>query len=59
MGNPQATADSITPDGWLKTGDIARFDEDGFLFIVDRRKEMIKYKGFQGPCVAYWRPFPG
>jgi len=38
---------SIVEDSWLRTGDIAYFDEDGYLFIVDRIKEIIKYKGFQ------------
>jgi acyl-CoA synthetase (AMP-forming)/AMP-acid ligase II len=37
----------LTPDGWLKTGDIAYIDDEGFMFIVDRLKELIKYKGFQ------------
>lgn len=44
---PQATAETIRPDGWLRTGDIARIDEDGYVYIVDRAKEMIKYKGYQ------------
>ena len=35
------------PDGWLRSGDIARIDEDGYVYIVDRAKEMIKYKGYQ------------
>ncbi|KAL4079292.1 AMP binding protein [Scleroderma citrinum] len=47
LNNPMATAAAITPDGWFKTGDIARLDKDGFFTIVDRRKELIKYKGFQ------------
>lgn len=42
--NPTATKDSITQDGWFKTGDIAIRDADGFYSIVDRRKELIKYK---------------
>jgi len=44
---PEATAETIRPDGWLRSGDIARFDEDGYVYIVDRVKEMIKYKGYQ------------
>lgn len=38
--NPTATADAFTADGWLKTGDVARRDEDGYYFIVDRIKDM-------------------
>ncbi|KZP27521.1 AMP binding protein [Athelia psychrophila] len=49
LGNAQATADSITADGWFKTGDVAVRDDEGFWKIVDRRKELIKYKGFQVP----------
>jgi acyl-CoA synthetase (AMP-forming)/AMP-acid ligase II len=44
---PEATAETITPDGWLKTGDIAWYDKDGRFFIVDRKKELIKVKGNQ------------
>ncbi|OAL48967.1 4-coumarate-CoA ligase-like protein [Pyrenochaeta sp. DS3sAY3a] len=44
---PEATADSITPDGWLKTGDVAYVDEHNHFFIVDRKKELIKVKGMQ------------
>jgi acyl-CoA synthetase (AMP-forming)/AMP-acid ligase II len=47
LNNAKATAETITDDGWLRTGDIARIDEDGYLFIVDRLKELINYKGFQ------------
>jgi acyl-CoA synthetase (AMP-forming)/AMP-acid ligase II len=47
LGRPDATAAMIDPDGWLHTGDVGRVDEDGWLFVVDRVKELIKYKGFQ------------
>jgi long-chain acyl-CoA synthetase len=40
LNRPDATAESIT-DGWLHTGDVARIDEDGFIFIVDRKKDMV------------------
>ncbi|MFM9368289.1 4-coumarate--CoA ligase family protein [Streptomyces sp. Da 82-17] len=47
LGRPEATADMIDADGWLHTGDIGHVDADGWLFVVDRVKELIKYKGFQ------------
>ncbi|KAF7378232.1 4-coumarate--CoA ligase-like 7 [Mycena sanguinolenta] len=47
LNNPVATASSITPDGWFKTGDILVKDRDSFFYVVDRKKELIKYKGFQ------------
>jgi len=43
---PQDTAEVITADGWLNTGDIARMDEEGFFYIVDRKKDMILVSGF-------------
>jgi acyl-CoA synthetase (AMP-forming)/AMP-acid ligase II len=47
LGRPDATADMIDTEGWLHTGDVGRVDADGWLFVVDRVKELIKYKGFQ------------
>ena len=49
LNNPEATAATIDADGWLHTGDVAVIDEDGHMTIVDRVKELIKYKGFQVP----------
>ncbi|KAF9514738.1 hypothetical protein BS47DRAFT_1392174 [Hydnum rufescens UP504] len=49
LNNPEGTKNSITPDGWFKTGDIATVDDEGFFSIVDRKIELIKYKGFQVP----------
>jgi long-chain acyl-CoA synthetase len=45
LNRPQATAESIT-DGWLHTGDIAKMDEDGYFYIVDRKKDMIISGGY-------------
>lgn len=45
-GNEQATKDTIEADGWLHTGDVASMDEDGCVFIVDRKKDMILTAGF-------------
>jgi acyl-CoA synthetase (AMP-forming)/AMP-acid ligase II len=47
LGRERATAATVDEDGWLHTGDLVRFDDDGNLFIVDRLKELIKYKAFQ------------
>jgi long-chain acyl-CoA synthetase len=45
LNRPDATAEMIV-DGWLATGDIARCDEDGYFYIVDRKKDMILVSGF-------------
>jgi acyl-CoA synthetase (AMP-forming)/AMP-acid ligase II len=44
---PQETRECLSPDGWLLTGDIGWLDEDSYLYILERKKEMIKYKGYQ------------
>jgi acyl-CoA synthetase (AMP-forming)/AMP-acid ligase II len=47
LGNPEATDAVLDPDGWLRTGDIATVSAEGAYTIVDRLKELIKYKGYQ------------
>ena len=44
--NPDATRAAFTDDGWLRTGDLARFDEAGYLVILDRLKDLIKHRGW-------------
>ncbi|MEU7905007.1 long-chain fatty acid--CoA ligase [Actinoplanes sp. NPDC049118] len=45
-GRPDATAEAIDEDGWFRSGDLARMDEDGYFFIVDRKKDMIIRGGY-------------
>jgi acyl-CoA synthetase (AMP-forming)/AMP-acid ligase II len=47
LNQPDATAQLIDGDGWAHTGDVGSCDEDGYLTVVDRIKELIKYKGLQ------------
>lgn len=47
LDDPEATAATIEPDGWMHTGDVTRIDADGYISVVDRVKELIKYKGYQ------------
>ncbi|XP_042037860.1 4-coumarate--CoA ligase-like 6 isoform X2 [Salvia splendens] len=47
LNNNDATMVALDKNGWLHTGDIVYFDQDGYLFVIDRLKEVIKYKGFQ------------
>ena len=49
LGNEAATRETIDDDGWLRTGDLAKVDSTGCVYIVDRLKELIKYKGYQVP----------
>lgn len=49
LGNPEATADTLEPDGFMHTGDIVTVDAGGVFQVVDRLKELIKYKGYQVP----------
>ncbi len=49
LDDPEANAFTLEPDGWLHTGDIGHADADGYLYVVDRLKELIKYRGFQVP----------
>lgn len=49
LNNPEATAATMAPGGWLRTGDVAAYDDDGLVFIRDRVKELIKVNGFQVP----------
>ena len=47
MDNEEANKTTFDKDGWMRSGDIGYYDQDGFLFIVDRIKELIKVKGLQ------------
>jgi acyl-CoA synthetase (AMP-forming)/AMP-acid ligase II len=47
LNRPDETAAMLSADGWLRTGDIGHVDADGYLYVVDRAKELIKYKGHQ------------
>ena len=52
-GDLQATLASFDSDGFFHTGDVGYYDEDGFIYMVDRVKELIKYKGYQVRSITY------
>lgn len=47
MGDRAASDELIDNEGYVRTGDIGYYDNEGYFYIVDRLKELIKYKGFQ------------
>ncbi|EMS53179.1 4-coumarate--CoA ligase-like 5 [Triticum urartu] len=47
LGDKESTSGILDSEGWLRTGDVCVIDKDGFLSVVDRLKEIIKYKGYQ------------
>ncbi|XP_037036735.1 probable 4-coumarate--CoA ligase 1 [Bradysia coprophila] len=49
LNNQQATDETLIADNWLRTGDLGHYDEDGYFYVTDRLKELIKVKGFQVP----------
>ncbi|XP_055375419.1 uncharacterized protein LOC129608084 [Condylostylus longicornis] len=49
LNNEEANSDIFLPDSWLRTGDVAHYDNEGYFYITDRMKELIKVKGFQVP----------
>ncbi|KAG0541367.1 hypothetical protein BDA96_02G010400 [Sorghum bicolor] len=49
LGEEDSTSEIFDSEGWLRTGDLCYIDQDGFVYIVDRLKELIKYKGYQVP----------
>jgi len=47
FNRPKETAEMIDDDGWLHSGDLGYYDEEGHFYVVDRMKELIKVKGYQ------------
>jgi 4-coumarate--CoA ligase len=57
LNDAEATATTIDVEGWLHTGDIGYVDDDDEIFIVDRVKELIKFKGFQACIISLAYPY--
>ncbi|KAH6821374.1 OPC-8:0 CoA ligase1, partial [Perilla frutescens var. hirtella] len=53
FSNEEATASTLDSEGWLRTGDLCYIDEDGFIFVVDRLKELIKYKELEALLLTH------
>ena len=53
LGDLQATSATFDKDGFLNTGDVGYYDDEGFFYIVDRIKELIKHKGYQVNCIIH------
>jgi hypothetical protein len=51
LGDKESTSEVLDSEGWLRTGDVCMIGKDGFLFVVDRMKELIKYNGYQVPAI--------
>lgn len=47
LNDEKSTAQALDSEGWLHTGDVVYFNDEGYLYVVDRIKELIKYKAFQ------------
>jgi long-subunit acyl-CoA synthetase (AMP-forming) len=56
LNRPDVTSEMIDSEGWLHTGDLGYYDENGHFYIADRLKELIKVKGFQ--VTQQWRKMP-
>jgi 4-coumarate--CoA ligase len=57
LGNDKETEEAFDEEGYLKSGDLGYYDDEGFFFIVDRLKEIIKYKGFQVSTICWCRKY--